>query len=692
MTSVAYSVCPHDCPSTCALEVEIVDGQRIGAVRGGQENSYTAGVICSKVARYAERVHHPDRLLHPLIRNGPKAQGQFRTASWEEALGVVVDAFRAAEDNHGSEAIWPYYYAGTMGLVMRDGINRLRHAKNYSGEHATICVTSAWTGFLAGTGKLAGVDPREMAESDVIVIWGTNAAATQVNVMNHALRARRRRGARIVVVDVYENATAKQADLFLCVKPGTDGALACAVMHILFRDGYADRSYLERYTDCPNDLENHLQDRHPHWAAARCGVTAEEIEKLAVLIGRHKRSYFRLGYGFSRQRNGPVNMHAVACIPVVTGAWLHTGGGAMMNNSAIYHWDRTLIDGLDARDHSVRALDQSRIGEILCSEPEVLHGGPPVTAMLIQNTNPVVVAPNSSKVASGFVRDDLFVCVHEQFMTETAAMADVVLPATMFLEHDDLYQSGGHQHIHFGPRLIDPPGLCRSNHELICELAQRLGAEHRGFTMSPREIIDETLRVSGWGDLASLENSHWRDCQPEFSTSHYIDGFAHADSKFHFRVDWSGYREAAIGAQNSPMPPELPDHWPVIEAATEEAPFRLVTAPARHFLNSTFNETPTSQRRERRPTVLLHPADAAELGLRNDDVVQLGNDHGHLKIHVEIFAGLSRGVLVSEGLWPNRFFIDGVGINVLTGSDPIAPAGGAAFHDVRVWLKHAGKS
>src|SRR5690606_676679 len=239
-----HSACPHDCPSTCALDVEVIDDKTIGRIHGARDNSYTAGVICAKVARYAERIHHPDRLLYPLKRTGPRGSGQFARISWDEALDTVAERFRAIEAEYGPEAIWPYYYAGTMGLVMRDGINRLRHVKKYSGQFSTICTTSAWTGYIAGTGLLAGADPREMSKSDCVVLWGTNAVHTQVNVMTHALRARKERGAKIVAIDIYMNATMKQADMALLVKPGTDGALACAVMHVLFRDGHADRAYL----------------------------------------------------------------------------------------------------------------------------------------------------------------------------------------------------------------------------------------------------------------------------------------------------------------------------------------------------------------------------------------------------------------------------------------------------------------
>ncbi|MAW69341.1 MAG: dehydrogenase, partial [Acidiferrobacteraceae bacterium] len=476
-----YSACPHDCPSTCALEVEKLDDNTIGKVRGASEQTYTAGVICSKVARYSERIHHPDRLTQPLKRTGEKGSGQFSPISWEDALDEVAEQLLKAEQRDGSEAVWPYQYAGTMGLVMRDGINRLRHVKKYSGFHSTICVNMAWNGFLAGTGRLTGVDPREMGKSDLVIIWGTNAASTQINVMTHALKARRERGAKIVVIDTYNNATAKQADLFLCVQPGTDGALACALMHVLFRDNKADREYLEAYTDCPDALEAHLQSRDPAWAEHISGVPASQIETLAGMIGETPKTFFRLGYGFTRQRNGAASMHAALSIAAVAGSWRHEGGGAFHSNGGIYHWDKTLLEGLDHLDPDVRMLDQSRIGAILTGDKQDIKDGPPVTALFIQNTNPMSVAPDLNRVHEGFARKDLFVCVHEQFMTETAEMADIILPATMFLEHDDVYQAGGHQHITLGPKIVNPPEGCRSNHEVICALAKRLGAKHPGF-------------------------------------------------------------------------------------------------------------------------------------------------------------------------------------------------------------------
>ena len=687
---IGHTACPHDCPSTCALEVELLDNGRIGRVRGAKANTYTDGVICAKVARYAERVHHPDRLLYPLRRKGPKGSGDFARIGWDDALDITAEALLAAERRHGPEAVWPYYFAGTMGLVMRDGIERLRHVKRYSRQHSSICTTLAWTGYIAGTGKLYGADPREMAQSDLVVIWGTNPVNTQVNVMTHAVKARKQRGAKIVAVDVYRNGTMEQADLALCLKPGTDGALACAVMHVLFRDGHADWPYLERYTDCPRELEAHLKTRTPEWASAITGLSVAEIETFARMVGTTPRTYFRLGYGFSRSRNGAHNMHAALCIPAITGAWKHEGGGAFHNSGAIFKWNKSLLEGHDAIDPSVRMLDMSRIGAVLTGDQRDLKGGPPVTALFIQNMNPVQVAPEQRVVKAGFARDDLFVCVHEQFITATARAADIVLPATMFLEHDDIYQGGGHQHIILGPKLIEAPGECWSNHDVICALAKRVGARHRGFDMSPREIIDWTLQASGWGTLGAIETSKWIDCQPNFETSHFLNGFAFPDGKFRFKSDWTDVpAPRRFDWGNAHEMPRLPDHWDVIEKADARHPFRLATSPARNYLNSSFNETPSSRKGEGRPRAKMHPDDLAKLGLADGDAICMGNTRGEIELWVEAFDGVHKGVVIVESIPPNEDFAGGEGLNTLTGADPPAPYGGAAFHDNHVWVRKA---
>lgn len=682
------SVCPHDCPSVCALEVERIAPDRIGKVRGSKANPYTAGVVCAKVSRYAERVHHPDRLATPLRRVGERGVGRdaYAPISWDDALDAVAEGLLKAEQRYGAEAVFPYFYAGTMGRVQRDGIHRLRHAKRYTNQYDTICVNLAEAGWNAGVGARFGVDAREVIESDLIVVWGGNPVNTQVNFMTHIARARKARGAKLVVVDPYRTGTAEQADLHLMLRPGTDGALAAAVIHCLLREGLADRDFLARFTDWDAAIEAHFRAATPDWAAAVTGLAVAEIERFAALYGSTKRSFLRPGYGFSRSRNGATAMHAVTCLPSVTGAWAHTGGGALWGHGAIYHLDQTLVKGLDRLDPSVRSIDQSRLGAALTGDDSELKGGPPVAALFVQNTNPAVVCPESDKVRAGLMRDDLFIAVHEQFMTETAAMADIVLPATTFLEHDDFYTASGHTHLQISKAVLEPYAECRSNHEVHCGLAARVGAEHPGFEMTAWELIEATFAASGHGDANRIweEQGGILDCAQPHESQHFRDGFPHADRRFHFRADWS-----AIGADHAGMP-SLPGQWDSIDASDDERPFRMVAAPARNFLNTTFTETPTSKAKEQRPTVLIHPDAAAGLGIAEGDRVRLGNRRGSVVVHARLFDGVQPDVVVVESLHPNSAFEEGIGINLLTSAEAGKPIGGAVFHDTAIWVRPAG--
>ena len=681
----APSVCPHDCPSTCALEVERIDARTIGRIHGARDNPYTAGVVCAKVARYAERQHHPLRLREPLIRVGEKGVGieAFRPISWASALDRIAEEFTRATQRYGSAAVWPYYYAGTMGLVQRDGINRLRHVMRYSQMQKTICTALADAGWAAGVGIKRGVDPREIAESDLVVVWGGNPVATQVNVMTHITRARHERRATLVVIDPYRSHTAGVADIHLMPKPGTDGALACAVMHVLLKEGFADRAYMAKYTDGAAELEAHLKSRDPRWAADITGIPEQAILDFARLYGRTKRSFIRIGYGFSRSRNGATQLFAASCLPAVTGAWQHRGGGALYGNAGLYTLDRSLIEGLDAFDPTTRVLDMTRIGPVLTGDKRDLGDGPPVTATLIQNTNPMVVAPDTIRVREGFRRTDLFVAVHEQFMTETAAMADIVLPATTFLEHDDIYTGGGHTFLQLARKVVEPYAEARTNHYVIAELARRLGAKHRGFEMTEWEIIEETLRMSRLPGPEGFDGGRWLDCALPFERGHHLDGFGHRDRRFHFKADW-----AALGRYHEGLP-ALPDFVDIIDRGDAEHPFRMMTSPARSFLNSTFNNTPSGVGREGRPSVLMHPEDLAAIGATAGDRIRLGNRLGSVVVHAKPFDGLQRGVLVVEGVWPNTAFEEGLGINTLVSAEPGRPNGGGVFHDTAVWARKA---
>ena len=673
-------VCPHDCPSACALQIERLSPTRIGKVRGAKNQPYTDGVICAKVSRYAERAHHPDRLLHPLRRISDKnAAPKFERIGWDDALELVCEKFTAAQAKHGGESVWPYYYGGTMGLVQRDGIIRLRNAMGWSGMKKTVCVQIAYDGWRAGAGAVRGVDAREMADSDLIVLWGCNAAATQINVMHHIARARKR-GAKLVVIDPYENATAKVADLHLAPRPGSDGALACAMMHIMFKRNYADSDYLNNYAADAAQLERHLQSRDAHWAAQLTGLSVAQIESFAEMYGATRKSYIRLGIGFSRSRNGAVNVHAVSCLPTVGGKWQWRGGGALLATSDSFSVDHSLIQGLDD-ESDARTLDMSLIGAVLCGETRALRGGAKVAAMLIQNTNPMLIAPNLNKVRRGLLRDDLFVCVHEQFMTETAQLADVVLPATMFVEHDDLYLSYGHSFLQYGARVIEAPGECRSNHRLICELAARLGAQHQGFLLDEQQLIDRTLRASDYPPRESFTDQHFVDCAPPFDDAHFLRGFATPDKKFRFAPDWR-----ALGEYAHDMPP-LPDHWDVLDNADAEHPLRLVAAPSRGYLNGTFVQSPSSRAHEKSPHLKIHPHTAQQHQLPDGARVRIGNRRGAVTVTAKHAANIQADTVVVEGIHPAHAFPEGIGINVLMDDAPVAPAGGAAFHDTAVWVR-----
>jgi len=684
---IGRSACPHDCPSTCALDVEIVDAHTIGRVRGAQDDPYTAGVICEKVARYAERVHHPDRLTHPLRRVGAKGEGRWQRLSWDDAFDEIVARWQAIEAEFGPEAIWPYFYAGTMGHVQRDGINRLRHARGYSDQYETICIGSSWPGYLAGTGRIGGPNPELIGEADCVVIWGTNAVNTQVNVMTHAMRARKARGARIVAIDIYMNGTMEQADMPLLLRPGTDGALALGTMHVLLRDGLADRDFLARLTDFDAEVEAHIMRRTPEWAAAITGLGVAEIEAFAHLVGTTPQTFFRLGYGFSRQRNGSTNMHAALCVPAVTGAWRHRAGGAFLSNSGSIRLDKSLIEGKDMGPAG-RMLDMCEIGPILTGDTRALHGTTPVKALFIQNTNPANVAPEQALVRAGLQREDLFTVVHEQFMTETAELADIVLPATMFLEHNDYYRRGGHTRLLIGPKLIEPPGECRSNFAVVNELLCRLGADDLSLRLTDRQMVAETLRRSGHGELDEIEKTGFIDGAPSEAKARYADGFAFPDGRFRFRPAWAEVAKSKdyMWVVDPATLPKFADWWDINEKVTAATPFRLATSPSRSFLNSTFTETAGSRRRQPQPRVLIRPDDAAWHGIADGATVRLGNHRGSVVLTAQLFDGMQQGVLVAEGIHPNRAHGGGQGINTLIGSDQIPPFGGAAFHDATVWI------
>ncbi len=673
------SVCPHDCPSACALEVEKETETRIGAIYGSQRNSFTDGVVCTKVATYAERVHHPDRLTVPLRRVGEKGAGRFEPLAWSDALDAIAEHFVQAEQTYDKTSIWPYSYYGTMGLVQGKALERFRHVGGYSSQKNTICSAMIREGWKAATGGTRGPDLLEIREADLILVWGGNPVHTHVNLMRHISWARKNRGAKLVVIDPYETPTAKLADMHLAPRPGTDTALALAVGHVMVREKYIDRPYLDQYADDPAGMIAHLEDKTPQWASQLTGVPAADIEALACLYGRTARAFIRLGWGFSRQRNGPMQVHAVATLPTLGGKWRHRGGGAQAISSGSF-------DGLDygsflgtsqPHDGPGRFLDMSQLGRVLARDPQALRGGPPVLAMLVQNSNPADVCPDSQQVQAGLARSDVFLAVHEQFLTQTARFADIVLPATTFLEHDDIYDSYGHSWLQPSAACLAPTGETRENQWVVSQLAQRLGfGGEPCFQQTARQMIETFLKQNKLPNWKELTAQGGLNREQTFQESHFLNGFDHTDGKFHFWTPWNGR-------------PALPETGLAhLENPSDAYPFRLVTAPARFFLNSSFNNLASGQQREKRPTLLLGASDAAQLGLEDGELVRLSSQTGTVRLHLKIFRGkLAPRTCICEGVWASDAFLDKIGINTLISQAPAKPDGGAAFHDCAVRIE-----
>lgn len=682
--TLLHSTCPHDCPSACALDIQLDDDGRLATIRGSADQPYTAGTICAKVARYADRLYHPERLTQPLRRTGSKGSGQFAEISWDEALDEVAERFQQAIGRYGAETVWPYYYAGTMGQLQRNSILSLTHVGGFSRMDGTVCTRIAASGWQAGVGDLLGSHPEKMAESELLILWGSNAAATQINVITHFNRAKKARGAKLVVVDVYRNATAAKADLFLQIRPGSDGALACAVAQVLLSESLVDREFLAQHSDFTADVEAHLLSCTPEWAAEITGLSVADIREFAHLYGHSARSFIRLGIGLSRSRNGASNVHAISCLPTLKGDWHKPGSGALLMTSGASRFNPALITAQEAFDSETRLLDMSRIGAVLTGEAEALQHGPPVTAMLMQNVNPATIAPNLNKVQRGLSRDDLFLCVHEQFMTDTAKFADIVLPATMFLEHDDCYSSYGHTYLQAGPKAVDALAACRSNHQVVSALAKRLGLSHSVFDDSSTEVLDNSLALSGYGSFKDLTESRFVDQTPAGQSDILGSEFPQPDGKFHFKADWQSIGPYAKGM------PTLPTHWAVTDEASEAFPLRLVTPPKRDFLNSSFNNCERSRKPEGKPQLWMHAEDAQPLGILDGALCQIQSRTGELRLTVKIHDATPVGTVIAEGIWAGSDHPDGLGINVLISDEPPAPAGGAVFHDTAVRINALG--
>jgi anaerobic selenocysteine-containing dehydrogenase len=672
------SVCPHDCPSACALEVATEDG-RIVDVVGDRAHPFTRGVICGKVHDYAERVYSPLRVLRPMRRVGPKGAAAFEPISWDDAIEEIAHRFTRVIAQWGPEAILPFSYAGTLGRIQYYAGHPFFHALGVSQLDRTICVTTAYAGWRATVGVVAGNDAEQMVGAELVVLWGINAAYTHINVMTLVKEARSR-GARIVCIDPYRTRTARQADEHLMIRSGTDGALALGLMHVLIREDLLDHEYIARATLGFEALREHVAAYPPERVATITGLPADAIVDLARRYGRTRASYLRVGIGLSRHENGGMTCRAIACLPALTGAYAHPHGGALLGSSGAFGPGDTVLERRDLLPSPPpRTINMVQLGRAL-TDPDLR---PPVMALYVYNSNPAAVCPNSSLVLEGLAREDLFTVVHEQVQTDTADYADLLLPATTSMEHLDVYRSFGHLYLQLAEPVIAPRGEARTNWEVFGQLARAMGMSDGHYETPLPALIDAHLGAAG---AVAEGMSHERlrvTRSARIAVPRPFLPFADGAPTPSGRVEF--YSETL---RQEGLPP-LPTYVPIRESRDNPAiggryPLRCHVPPNRFFLNSSFSQSALLRARQGGPTVVLHPADAAARRIAPGDLVAVFNDRGRALFTAVVSEDTQPGQVVVEGIWWHKFMPGGRGVNVLTSDGLADMGGGPAFHSTMV--------
>ena len=678
------TVCPHDCPDTCAMHVTLdAEGKAI-AVSGDRASPITRGFLCHKVARYPERVYHRDRLMFPLRRTGPKGSGQFERIGWDAALDLIATRFRdIAEGPHGPQAILPYSYAGTMGRIQGSSLDRrFFHRLGASLLDRTICATAGGVGYLYTIGARIGMLPEAFDDSRLIINWGSNTAVTNSHLWVRMVAARKR-GARIITIDPYRSRTAARSDWHLAPRVGSDAALALGLMHVLFRDDLVDRDYLRQATIGWEALAERVRTEYtPDRVARWTGLTEAEIEQLAEEYGRTRPAAIRVNYGLQRHRGGGMAVRTIACLPALTGAWKDWGGGVLLSTSGMFPLDQQTLERPDLIPPGTRTINMTSLAEALHGE----LSGPPVQAMYVYNSNPAAIAPDQERVLSGLAREDLFLVVHEQFQTDTADFADLVLPATMQLEHYDLHTTYGHHYVQANTPAIQPPGECRPNTWVFRELARRMGFERELFDLSDEQLAREALCEGRADRPPALEGITWdrlvSDGPQRLRIPERYQPFA--DGRF---PTPSGkcelYCERMRQDGFDPLPCYLPPAE-CAESAPELAaryPLQLISTPAPEFLNSSFVNVDSLRESHQQPELELHRDDARQRGLNDGDRVIVFNDRGRFEAIARLKETVRPGVAVAPGLWWRRYTRDGKNANATTSTRLTEMGGGATFFD-----------
>ncbi len=683
--TVVRGACPHDCPDTCALRVTVENGRAI-KVEGDPEHPTTHGVLCTKVARYLERTYSDVRVLHPLQRVGRKGEGKFRRIGWDEALNTIAARFAdIAASADGPQAIVPYSYAGTMGLLQYGSMDRrFFHRLGASLLDRTICATAGKAGYVATIGAAIGIDMEQFENARLIIVWGSNPIVSNLHLWSRVQEAKRR-GAKLIAIDPYRSLTAEKCHLHLALLPGTDAALALGMMHVLIGENLIDRDYIDRYTLGFEQLRTRVRDYPPQRVAAITGLSVDQIVDLARDYGTLRPAAIRLNYGMQRHAGGGMAMRTAACLPALVGAWRDPAGGALLSSSGTYPVNTAALERPDLIWNTPRTINMSTIGDALLDADD-----PPIRGLFVYNSNPVAVAPQSAKVVDGFARDDLFTVVHDVFLTDTADYADIVLPATTQLEHIDIHSSYGHLYALANNAAIAPLGEAKPNTELFRLLAARMGFDDPCFRESDEDMaryafVADHPRAQGLSWQTLKENGWQRLNVPSPFAPFANGGFPTPSGKCEF------YSQSLADQGLDPLPTFTP---PRESAASDPAlakkyPLAMLSPPARNALNSTFANLPVFLDAEKVPSVEMHPDDAVARGITDGKRVRVFNDRGAMSAVAKVTDKARPGVVVARSIWWRKLSPDGTNANMLTGQALTDMGRAATFYDVLVEVERA---
>ena len=686
-TTQVRATCPHDCPDTCALLVTVVDGVAT-EVKGDPDHPTTAGVLCTKVARYTERTYHPDRLLHPLRRVGKKGEGKFERITWEQAIDEIACRLGAIAARD-PQAILPYSYCGTMGLVQGESMSM--RFFNYIGASQldrTICAMAGFTGYKYTIGATIGTDVEQFQDAKLIIIWGGNPIASNLHFWMRAQEAKRR-GAKLIAIDPYRSLTAEKCHQHIALLPGTDSALALGLMHVLIAESLVDQDYIDRYTVGYDQLKVRAAQWTPERTAATCGITVDEVLGLAREYGqmaqRGEPVAIRTNYGVQRVRGGGMAVRNIACLPALVGAWRYAAGGVQLSSSGTFPVNKPLLQRTDLLKQPTRTINMTTIGDDLLREASPAFG-PKIEAVIVYNANPLAIAPDSDKVMRGFQREDLFTVVLEHFQTDSADYADILLPATTQLEHIDAHSAYGHLYMMANNAAVAPMGESKPNTEFFRLLAARMGLTDPCFQESDDQLAAQAfdsqhVRAIHF-DWESLKRTGWQKLNvPDAPFAQ--GGFPTPSGKCEF------YSATMLADGHDPLPSYIAPYESVASnpALAAKYPLAMISPPARNFLNSTFVNVISLRGTEGEPRLDIHPDDCATRGIADGDMVRIFNDRGTFVCKARMTAKARAGLVVGLSVWWKKLASDGKNANEVT-SQALTDMGRApTFYDTLVQVE-----